>query len=121
MAVVSARGIAEPSDPDGEPYPLFGMRVAALHGFRLTFLGSDHEISLIQVLAGGSSQDLAPTADLNPANIPDGRLDVLMQDASPSGEEFGYHVSHSTLQIPGARRYQIRDVGCVATCTRKIA
>jgi hypothetical protein len=71
-------------------------------------------------LVGGDSQDLSPNADLNPANIPDGRLEVTFQDASPSGEEFGYLVSHSTLRVPGARRFQIRDVGCVSQCDRPL-
>jgi hypothetical protein len=46
---------------------------------------------------------------------------VSIQDANPSGEEFGYLVSHSTMNIPrGASRYQIRDIGCVGKCVRKL-
>lgn len=119
MSVVSHRGIAQPYE-EPEPYPEFGDRTAALNGFRLTYLDSDHEITLIQVLPGGESTDLSPFADLQPSRIPDGRLSVLLQDVGPSGEEFGYYVAHSLLTTPGARRYQIRDVGCVDECVRKV-
>src|SRR4051794_10587517 len=109
MAIVSAQGVAEPFDADGQPYAVFGNRAPALRGFRLTFpWGRDREVVLIQVLAGGSAEDLTPTAQNQPANIPDGRLQVGLQDSDPSGEEFGYSVSHSLMSIPGARRYQIR-------------
>lgn len=121
MSVVTAQGIAEPFDTDGEPYPVFGTRVPALHSFRLTYPApNDHEVALMQVLAGGDSEDLSPTAENQPARVPDGRLHVALQDANPSGEEFGYLVSHSTLRIPGARRFQIRDVGCVGKCVRQL-
>jgi hypothetical protein len=36
MAVVAAQGIAEPFDANGELYAMFGSRVPALRGFRLT-------------------------------------------------------------------------------------
>lgn len=121
MAVVSAQDIAKPFDEDGQPYPIFGTRSPALHSFRLTYPApNDREINLVQVLVGGNSEDLSPSADLNPSRIPDGRLEVLLQDAAPSGEEFGYYVAHSTLRIPGARRFQIRDVGCVNKCIRRL-
>jgi hypothetical protein len=120
MSVVSAAGTAVPFDANAEPYPAFGSRTPGLHSFRLTYPGDDHEITLIQVLPGGISQDLSPGASGSPANIPDGRLSVLMQDANPSGEEYGYRVAHSLLNVPGARRFQIRDVGCVGRCTRPL-
>ena len=121
MAVVSAQGTTVPFTPGGEPYPAFGNLVPALRSFRLTYPHPhDHEITLVQVLVGGNSQDLTPNAALNPANIPDGRLEVTFQDANPSGEEFGYFVSHSTLRAPGARRFQIRDLGCVNECVREL-
>lgn len=121
MSFVSAEGLAKPFDPDGQPYAAFGTRVPALRSFRLTNPApNDREVVLIQVLAGGDSEDLTPGAALQPAAVPDGRLQVALQDASPSGEEFGYHVSHSVLQVPGARRFQIRDVGCVDKCVRKL-
>lgn len=121
MAVVTAQGIAEPFDPDGEPYPVFGTRVPALHSFRLTYPApNDHEIALLQVLAGGDSEDLSPTAENQPASVPDGRLQVALQDANPSGEEFSYRVSHSALTFASARRFQIRDVGCVGKCVRQL-
>lgn len=121
MAVVSAQGTAVPFTPGGQTYPVFGNLVPAMHSFRLTYPSPhDHEISLIQILVGGDSQDLTPTAALSPANIPDGRLEVTFQDANPSGEEFGYLVSHSVLRVQGARRFQIRDVGCVNECVRAL-
>src|SRR4051812_25273348 len=111
MAVVTGQGSATPFDPAGEIYPSFGALTPALHSFRLTFPApNDHEIALIQILAGGASDDLSPDADFEPASVPDGRLHIAFQDANPSGEEFGYIVSHSTLNIPGIRRFQIRDV-----------
>lgn len=121
MAVVSAQGTTVPFTPGGKPYPAFGNLVPVLRSFRLTYPHPhDHEMALIQVLVGGNSQDLTPNAALNPANIPDGRLEVTFQDANPSGEEFGYLVSHSTLRVRGARRFQIRDLGCVNECVREL-
>ena len=121
MAIVTAQGTAKPFDPDGEAYPVFGARAPALHSFRLTYPApNDHQVALVQVLAGGDSEDLSPNAELEPADIPDGRLHVLLQDAQPAGEEFGYLVSHSALTISGARRFQIRDVGCVGKCVRTL-
>jgi hypothetical protein len=126
MAVqaVEAEGFAKPFDGDGQVYPAFGGRVPALRSFYLGYnpggTGEDHEISLLLVLPGGQSTDLSPHADLSPSNIPEGRLDVTMQDRDPAGEQFFYKVSHSLLDIPGARRFQIRDVGCVGECVRKL-
>lgn len=122
MTIVTGQGLATPFDPNGESYPAFGSRAPALHSFRLTFAAPiDRQIALIQVLAGGESEDLSPNADLQPSDVPDGTLRVAFQDANPSGEEFGYSVSHSLLAIPGLRRFQIRDVGCVNKCVRTIA
>jgi hypothetical protein len=120
MAVVSHQGVAGPFEFGNQAYTAFGFRAPALRGFRLTFTGSrEREIDLIQVLAGGEAQDLSPGADLQPAAIPDGRLELRLQDSDPSaGETFGWEVSHSVMTIPGARRYQIRDVGCVGACSR---
>lgn len=121
MPVVTSQGVARPFDADGQDYHRFGAHAAALHSFRLTFPAPiDHEIALIQVLAGGPSTDLSPDADLAPANVADGRLAVAFQDASPEGEQFGYRVSHSLLAGVGGRRYQVRDVGCVGGCVRQI-
>jgi hypothetical protein len=121
MSVVSAQGIAEPFDADGVPYASFGNQIPALRGFRLTYpAGRDRELVLLQVLAGGRAQDLTPNAQTQPTSIPDGRLQVILQDDDPSGEEFAYNVSHSLLSIPGARRYQIRDVGCAGACSKEL-
>lgn len=125
MASVTAQGFAKPFDPDGQDYPAFGSRVPALRSFYLGYdvgdpTPSDHERGLIQVLSGNESRDLSPTADLSPADIPDGRLDVTLQDANPAGEEFFFKVSHSLLNLPGARRFQFRDVGCVGECIQKL-
>ena len=125
MATVTTDGFATPFDPDGQTYPAFGSLFPALRSFYLAYdIGdstpSDHEINLIQVLAGAESQDLSPNADLNPSNIPDGRLDVTIQDANPAGEEFYFRISHSLLNIPGTRRFQFRDVGCVGQCVQTL-
>jgi hypothetical protein len=126
MSVVQAEGFAVPFDEDGQPYPQFGeTRFPALHSFYLGWdvgdnTPGDREVTLIQVLAGGESEDLSPDAALEPAKIPDGRLEVALQDAHASGEEFFYRVSHALLTTPGARRFQIRDVGCVGQCVRRL-
>ena len=96
MAVVMAEGFATPFDPNGEAYPAFGNRVPALRGFYLGYdVGianpSDPEIVLIQVLVGGESEDLSPNAANQPARVPDGRIEVAMQDANAEGEEFFYN------------------------------
>ena len=125
MASVTAEGFAKPFDLDGQFYPAFGSRVPALRSFYLGYdIGdptpADHEIALIEVLVGGQSQDLSPNADLAPTNLPDGRLDVSLQDADTKDEKFFYTVSHSLLDIPGVRRFQFRDVGCVGECVQKL-
>ena len=125
MASVTADGFAKPFDPDGQFYPPFGTRVPALRSFYLAYdvgdpTPGDHEINLLQVLVGGPSEDLSPNADLNAASIPDGRLDVTLQDARPKDEEFFYRVSHSLLSFPGVRRFQFRDVGCVGECVQTL-
>jgi hypothetical protein len=119
MAVVTWTGTHTPFGPP-EDYATFGAKTPALHGFRLTHLKTDHQLVDIAVRVGGNPVELTPNAD-EPTPIPvlDGDLDVHFQDASPRGDEFGYTVSHSTLSI-GARRYQIRDVGCVNECKRTL-
>ena len=124
--IVTREGLAEPFDADGQEYVAFGLRTPMLRSFYLGFdiadpSPSDHEVALVQVLAGGNAEDLSPNADLTPANVPDGRLNITIQDSSPSGEEFYYTVAHSLAGFPTARRYQIRDVGCVDHCVRSIA
>lgn len=77
MASVTAEGFAKPFELGFQFYPQFGSQVPALRGFYLAYdLGDpspgDHQINLIQVLAGDQSEDLSPNADLQPSNIPDG-------------------------------------------------
>jgi hypothetical protein len=121
MASVNTEGFTKPFEPGFEFYPQFGSLVPGLRGFYLAYdLGDpspgDHQINLIQVLAGDQSEDLSPNADLQPSTIPDGGLSVALQDDDPKDEEFFYRVSHSLLGISGARRFQFRDVGCVGDC-----
>lgn len=126
MAVVSASGETTPYDADGEPYARFGPRIPALRSFYLGFdvgdaTPGDHEIVLLGVMAGGVSEDLSPhVGPFQPANIPDGQLHLYLQDSAPRDEEFFYKASHSTLAIPGAKRYQIRQVGNVGHITRQL-
>jgi len=125
MSVVLSEGFAQPFDADGQVYGHFGNHIPALRSFYLGWdVGDadpdDHHVALLQVLAGGQSTDLSPNADLAPSQIPDGRLHVALQDAHPGGEKFFYRVSHSVFNIPGARRFQIRDVGCVGECVRTL-
>ena len=52
MASVTVDGFAEPFDPDGQPYVVFGSRVPALRSFYLAYdIGDptpgDHQINLI--------------------------------------------------------------------------
>jgi hypothetical protein len=124
MAVVSASDIVRPFT--SEPYALFGDRIPALRSFYLAYdvgdaTPDDHEILTMGVMVGGSALDLSPNVNFQPANIPDGRLEIQLQDAHPNDDEsVFYKVSHSTLAIPGARRYQIRQVGNVREATRKL-
>jgi hypothetical protein len=102
-----------------------GNRVPVLRSFYLAYdIGDptpgDHEILAMGVMVGGASQDLSPNVNFPPAAIPDGRLEVELQDADATGEEFFYKVSHSTLNLPAARRYQIRQVGNVGRVVRKL-
>lgn len=128
MSSVTAEGFAKPFDLDGQPYAVFGNRVPALRSFYLRYEPShwyesgatDRHVNLIHLLAGGQSEDLNPNAELEPANVPDGRLEVTIQDDGPEDEEFYYKVSHSLLDAPGARRFQIRDVGCVGECVQRV-
>lgn len=125
MAAVTKDGFAKPFDANGQSYPMFGSQIPALRSFYFGYgIGGSgttgHEVSLIQVLAGGESQDLSPSADLNPANIEDGRLDVILQDENPANERVYFKVSHSLLNIPGIRRFQFRSVGCVGQCDQKL-
>jgi hypothetical protein len=118
MSVVLAEGFAEPFDADGESYAAFGRRVPALRSFYLGYdVGSahpgDHDLVMVQVLAGGFSEDLTPAAAMARANVPDGRLQVALQDANPEGTDFFYRVSHTAVSLPGSRRYQMREVGVV--------
>lgn len=117
MSVISASGLHQPYE-DPEDYGLFGDRTPALRGFRFTHANTDHQLVDIAVRVGGDPVDLTPNADPKLLPVLDGDLDVEFQDASPSGDEFAYSVSHSLLNIRGARRYQIRDVGCVDQCKR---
>lgn len=124
MAVVGAEGVTTPFDEDEISYSAFGTRTPALRSFYLAYdIGDatpgDHEILNLGLLAGGSAQDLSPDAASSPANVPDGQLKVYLQDAAAE-EEFYYKVSHSTLRLPGARRYQIRQLGNVGEVTRKL-
>ncbi|GAA4659801.1 hypothetical protein GCM10023347_09090 [Streptomyces chumphonensis] len=121
---VSSAAFAKPFE-GGEPYPSFQGRTPALRGFYLGYdvgdpTPGDHEIQLIQVLAGGASHDLSPNADLSPIALPDGELHPALQDANAAGEEFFYRVSHSLLRLPGAQRYQVRDVGAVDHVVRPL-
>lgn len=124
MASVTVDGFAKPFDPDGQLYPAFGGRVPALRSFYLAYdvadpTPADHEINLIEVLVGGQSQDLSPTSDLNPSNLPDGRLEVALQDAHPKDEEFYYKVSHSLLDSLGARRFNLETLAALNIAFRR--
>lgn len=119
MVVVTHNGHHKPFQAN-EEYAIFGTRTPALHGFRLTHVGTDHQLVDIRVRPGGHSVDLSPAADLQLLPVPDGELDVGLQDADPAEDEFGYWVSHSILNIRGAGRFQLRDVGCVDACKRVV-
>ena len=123
MGVVTAEDFATPTQP--EPYPAFGARQPALRSFYLAYgvgdaTPDDHEILHMQVMVGGASQDLSPNVNFPAANIPDGRLNVALQDADGAREPFFYRVSHSTLSLPGVRRFQIRQVGNIGEVTRTL-
>jgi hypothetical protein len=124
VAIVSTEGFARPFDADGQPYASFGGLTPTLRSFYLGYtVGSgaprDHQILDLGVMAGGVSQDLTPSVNFQPANIPDGRIRVELQDSNPSGEEFFYKVSHSVFGA-NFRRYQMRAVGNVGEITSRL-
>ncbi|MFT5702564.1 MAG: hypothetical protein ACI8ZB_005487 [Desulforhopalus sp.] len=124
--VVTQSGFAKPFDADGQPYPRFEQNIPALRSFYLAYgVGDstppDRHSALIEILPGGQSEDLSPNADLSPSNIPDGRLHVGLQDKNPGGENFFFETSHALLSIPGARRFQVRDVGSTGLAVRKLS
>jgi hypothetical protein len=65
----------------------------------------------LRLLPGGASEDLTPAAAFPPADLGDGMLWVGFQDRTPTGDEFGYRVSHSLIDLPGIKRFQFRTVG----------
>lgn len=118
MPFVTAEGSARPFEL--KDYARFGDQIPALRSFYLTYSGNDHELLSIHMLPGGRSVDLSPNADLSPSDVPDGKLSVGLLDEDPEGEGIRYKVSHTLLAIPGARRFQFRDVGCVDQCTQML-
>jgi hypothetical protein len=134
MSYVTEEGFVIPPDTDGQSYPPFESKVPALRSFHLKYTfeeDDDIQINRIEVMAGGMSEDINPNADLSPANIPDGRLHAILYDKDPdddpwyedptdAAEKFFYKVSHSLLDFPGVRRFQIRDLGCVGECVQKL-
>jgi hypothetical protein len=113
MANVTAEGEGHPFE-QGRSYTAFGDAAPALRNFALWLPGTQSKrIGLFGVIPGGPSIDLTPTADLNPDDTPDGELNVYLQGGDASAtDKFDYRVSHSILNVSGARRYQMRDVGC---------
>jgi hypothetical protein len=71
----------------------------------------DNHILALEVLPGGQSDDLTPTADLSPANVPEGLIDLLFRDEDPtsSDDEYYYQITH--YGFGSVARYQMRDVG----------
>jgi hypothetical protein len=120
MAVIQESGRVTPSDEVqvGEEelkYVLFGDGTPALRGFRLAFdpPPQEHETTIVQVLAGGASEDLTPNEGNPPVHEkPDGSLWVAMQDLENEYDTVAYQVSHSVLPDLQGRRYQVREAAC---------
>jgi hypothetical protein len=71
-------------------------------------------------MVGGQSEVIDTILNFQPANIPDGRLFVALQDEDPGNEWFYWKTSHSTLPRAGVQRYQIQQVGNVGEVVRKL-
>jgi hypothetical protein len=71
----------------------------------------DNHLLALEVLPGGQSSDLTPTAELNPASVPQGQVDLLFRDEDPTSadDEYYYRVAH--YDFGAVPRYQMRDVG----------
>lgn len=76
----------------------------------------DNHINQIMVLPGGQSVDLSPGADLSPAQVPAGKLDLMFADKSSgsANDRYFFKVAHQT--VPNGRRFQFRDLGCTGKC-----
>lgn len=77
----------------------------------------DNHLHSIRVLPGGRSEDLSPNADLNPAQVDNGKIELtyMDRDGDDAKDRYFYKVAHKTLTT-GARRFQFRDVGCTNKC-----
>ncbi len=113
MPIVSRQDIITPFQ-GLVSYPSFGGLSPALHSFRFTHTGgNDREVADLRLLPGGESEDLTPAAGFPRTDLDDGELSVGFQDRTPTGDEFGYRVSHALIDLPGIKRFQFRTVGVV--------
>lgn len=80
----------------------------------------DNHLATILVLPGGKSKDLTPNADLNSAEVPDEKIQLMYRDknADSAKDNYFYKVAHEVLANGGAQRFQLRDVGCNGKCER---
>jgi hypothetical protein len=100
----NARGFHERS------YEQFNGAAPALTGFYFGFgvPGSPvgNHLNSLTVLPGGLSTDLTPQADLAPAQVPDGRIHLMLRDRDPEDDDsdvYFYRASHVTLPgVPSA-------------------
>ena len=102
------------------PYPAFDGGLPLLNTFYFRFDiptdpdPVDNHLNSIMVLPGGASEDLSPSAENNPSNVSDGRLQVMLRDAEPTSakDEYFYKIGHNVLRgAMSGRRYQVRDIG----------
>jgi hypothetical protein len=101
----------------GHGTPLLG-EFAFTYNYRNSSDRHDNHLLAIEVLPGGQSEDLTPTADLSPASVPEGEVELLFRDADPTSpeDEYDYFINHYVFD--NTPRYQIRDVGCRGECDR---
>jgi hypothetical protein len=124
MSTISAEGFAQGFEERAYG-PIIRGSIPVLNSFYFGYgVGGppvDNHLNSVMVLPGGPSRDLTPGADLNPADVDAGRMQVMLRDEDPRDveDEYFYRVSHALLQR-SATRFQMRDVGCVGTCNRKI-
>jgi hypothetical protein len=117
----TAKGFAE------RDYTEFGSRVPVLRSFYFSFNhnqtgDTDNHLNSAMLLPGGRSRDLSPDAENQPADVDDGRLQVMYrdQDASGSRDDYFFRAEHVMVAGTLARRFQIRDVGCKGECRRPL-
>jgi len=123
MATVSTQGTGKGFLD--RAYPQFGSAVPVLSSFYFAFNfgqtgDTDNHVQSLLLLPGGPSLDLTPGADLNPSQVADGRIEVMLADRDSSSSRDDYHFRSAHALLPRASRFQVRDVGCTGRCRQTL-